>query len=44
VPLTALQMRKRLARSTFQLSAKRGIKNVNLDELAAHVDITQATL
>ncbi len=44
MPVTASQMRKKLAKSAFQLFAKRGIKNVNLDEVAAHVGVTKGSL
>jgi len=44
MPVSAPQMRKKLAKSAFQLFAKRGIKNVNLDEVAAHAGVTKGSL
>jgi AcrR family transcriptional regulator len=44
MPVAAPQMRKKLAKSAFQLFAKRGIKNVTLDEVAAHVGVTKGSL
>lgn len=44
MPVTAPQMRQKLARSAFQLFAKRGIKNVNLDEVAAKAGVTKGSL
>lgn len=37
-------MRKKLAQSAFQLFAQRGIENVTLDEVAAHVGVTKGSL
>jgi AcrR family transcriptional regulator len=37
-------MRQKLAKSAFQLFAKRGIKNVNLDEVAASAGVTKGSL
>ena len=42
--VTGPRMRKKLAKSAFQLFAKRGIKNVTLDEVAAHVGVTKGSL
>lgn len=44
MPVTAPQMRNKLAKSAFQLFAKRGIKNVNLDEVAANAGVTKGSL
>jgi AcrR family transcriptional regulator len=44
MPVAAPQMRKKLAKSAFQLFAKRGIKNVTLDEVAAHIGVTKGSL
>jgi AcrR family transcriptional regulator len=37
-------MRGKLAQSAFELFAQRGIKNVNLDEVAAHAGVTKGSL
>lgn len=37
-------MREKLAQSAFELFAQRGIKNVNLDEIAAHAGVTKGSL
>ena len=37
-------MRQKLAKSAFELFAKRGIENVTLDEVAAHVGVTKGSL
>lgn len=42
--VTAPQMRQKLAKSAFQLFAKRGIKNVSLDEVAANAGVTKGSL
>lgn len=44
MPATASQMRHKLAKSAFQLFAKRGIKCVNLDEVAANAGVTKGSL
>lgn len=44
MPAAVSQMRKKLAKSAFQLFAKRGIENVTLDEVAAHVGVTKGSL
>ncbi len=44
MPVAAPQMREKLAKSAFQLFAKRGIKNVTLDEVAAHAGVTKGSL
>ena len=44
MPVFAPQMRSKLARSAFQLFARRGIRNVNLDEVAAQVGVTKGSL
>jgi AcrR family transcriptional regulator len=44
MPAFAPQMRAKLARSAFELFAKKGIRNVNLDEVAAHVGVTKGSL
>jgi AcrR family transcriptional regulator len=44
MPVSAPQMREKLAKSAFHLFAKRGIKNVNLDEVAAHAGVTKGSL
>ena len=44
MPVRAPQMRGKLAKSAFELFAQRGIKNVNLDEVAAHAGVTKGSL
>ena len=44
MPVLAPQMRGKLAKSAFELFAQRGIKNVNLDEVAAHAGVTKGSL
>jgi len=44
MPAPAPQMRKKLAESAFRLFAERGIKNVSLDEVAAHAGVTKGSL
>jgi AcrR family transcriptional regulator len=44
MPVLAPQMRMKLAESAFELFAKQGIKNVNLDEVAAHAGVTKGSL
>jgi len=44
MPVYAPQMRTKLARSAFQLFSNRGIRNVNLDEVAAHAGVTKGSL
>ena len=44
MPVFAPQMRGKLAKSAFELFARRGIKNVNLDEVAAHAGVTKGSL
>lgn len=44
MPAFAPQMRAELARSAFELFAKKGIRNVNLDEVAAYVGVTKGSL
>ena len=44
MPVFAPQMRGKLAKSAFELFAQRGIKNVNLDEVAAHAGVTKGSL
>ena len=43
MPVRATQMRGKLSKSAFELFAQRGIKNVNLDEVAAHAQQISAT-
>jgi AcrR family transcriptional regulator len=44
MPVYAPQMRKRLAQSAFKLFSEHGIRNVNLDEVAAHAGVTKGSL
>ena len=44
MPVLAPQMRGKLAKSAFELFAQRGIKNVSLDEVAAHAGVTKGSL
>jgi AcrR family transcriptional regulator len=44
MPVFAGQMRVKLAKSAFELFAQRGIKNVNLDEVAAHAGVTKGSI
>jgi AcrR family transcriptional regulator len=44
MPTFAPQMRTKLARSAFELFAQQGIRNVNLDEVAAHAGVTKGSL
>lgn len=44
MPVYAPQMRMKLAKSAFELFAKQGIKNVNLDEVAARAGVTKGSL
>jgi AcrR family transcriptional regulator len=44
MPVATPQMRQKLAKSAFQLFAKRGIKNVSLDEVAANAGVTKGSL
>ena len=44
MPVAASQMRAKLAKSAFQLFAEQGIKNVNLDEIAADAGVTKGSL
>lgn len=44
MPVFAPQMRTILAESAFDLFSQKGIKNVNLDEVAAHVGVTKGSL
>jgi AcrR family transcriptional regulator len=44
MPVYASQMRVKLARSAFELFAQRGIRNVNLDEIAAHAGVTKGSI
>lgn len=44
MPVASPQMRQKLAKSAFQLFAKRGIKNVSLDEVAANAGVTKGSL
>jgi AcrR family transcriptional regulator len=44
VPVFAPQMRAKLAESAFELFALRGIKDVTLDEVAAHAGVTKGSL
>jgi AcrR family transcriptional regulator len=44
MPVVSSQMRAKLAKSAFKLFAKRGIKNVNLDEIAADAGVTKGSL
>ena len=44
MPVFAPQMRAKLAESAFELFAQRGIKSVNLDEVAAQAGVTKGSL
>ena len=44
MPVLAPEMRSKLAKSAFELFAQRGIRNVNLDEVAAHAGVTKGSL
>jgi AcrR family transcriptional regulator len=44
MPVYAPQMPKKLAKSAFVLFSQRGIRNVNLDEIAAHAGVTKGSL
>lgn len=44
MPTFAPQMRAKLAKSAFELFAREGIKNVNLDQVAAHAGVTKGSL
>jgi AcrR family transcriptional regulator len=44
MPAFAPQMRAKLAESAFELFAQHGIRNVNLDEVAAHAGVTKGSL
>ncbi len=44
MPVLAPEMRLKLAESAFALFAQRGIKNVNLDAVAAHAGVTKGSL
>lgn len=44
MPVFAPQMRAKLAESAFELFAQEGIKNVNLDQVAAHAGVTKGSL
>lgn len=44
MPVFAPQMRAKLAESAFELFAQQGIKNVNLDEVAAKAGVTKGSL
>jgi AcrR family transcriptional regulator len=44
MPAFAPQMRGKLAESAFDLFAREGIRNVNLDEVAAHAGVTKGSL
>jgi len=44
MPVFAPQMRNKLAKSAFELFARRGIRNVNLDQVAAHAGVTKGSL
>jgi AcrR family transcriptional regulator len=44
MPVFAPKMRAKLAKSAFVLFARRGIRNVNLDEIAAHAGVTKGSL
>jgi len=44
MPTFAPQMRAKLAKSAFELFASQGIKNVNLDQVAAHAGVTKGSL
>jgi AcrR family transcriptional regulator len=44
MPVHAPRMRAKLALSAFELFSRRGIRNVNLDEIAAHAGVTKGSL
>ncbi len=44
MPVLAPQMRGKLAKSAFELFAQQGIKNVNLDAVAAQAGVTKGSL
>ena len=44
MPLLAPQMRTKLAESAFELFDEHGIRNVNLDVIAAHAGVTKGSL
>jgi AcrR family transcriptional regulator len=44
MPVFAPKMRAKLAKSAFELFARRGLRNVNLDEVAAHAGVTKGSL
>lgn len=44
MPVFAPQMRTKLAASAFELFAQDGIRNVNLDQIAAHAGVTKGSL
>jgi AcrR family transcriptional regulator len=44
MPVFAPQMRAKLAESAFELFAQQGIKNVNLDQVAAQAGVTKGSL
>jgi AcrR family transcriptional regulator len=44
MPVFAPQMRARLAESAFDLFARKGIRNVTLDEVATHAGVTKGSL
>jgi AcrR family transcriptional regulator len=44
MPVFAPQMRAKLAESAFELFSRKGIRNVNLDEVAAHAGVTKGSL
>jgi AcrR family transcriptional regulator len=44
MPVYAPQMRMKLAESAFELFSERSIRDVNLDEIAAHAGVTKGSL
>jgi len=44
MPVLAPKMRTKLAKSAFTLFARQGIRNVNLDQIAAHAGVTKGSL
>jgi AcrR family transcriptional regulator len=44
MPVYAPQMRSKLAQSAFKLFSQRGIRNINLDEIAADAGVTKGSL
>jgi AcrR family transcriptional regulator len=44
MPVLAPEMRSKLAESAFELFAQRGLRSVNLDEVAAHAGVTKGSL